>query len=97
MAEYCKQCAEEHLGITDCDDLAGIVPEGKLASVVCEGCGNCLVDSEGICQHTEEDHFRIWNEDDYAPDDEWADDDDEDEWADEGHWDDYPVDTDEVW
>lgn len=63
MADFCRQCAEEHLGIIECDDLAGLTPEGKLVSVLCEGCGHCLVDCEGVCQHSDEEHYQIWNGD----------------------------------
>lgn len=84
MADFCRQCAEEHLGHTDCDDLAGLAPEGRVVSVVCEGCGHCLVDSEGNCQHSDEEHYRIWNED--LDDEEDEDDELEDDWDTEEEW-----------
>jgi hypothetical protein len=53
MADFCKQCSEEHFG-EDFKELAGLsteerVKEGYYAVVMCEGCGPIQVDVEGRC------------------------------------------------
>lgn len=56
MAEFCQQCSIETFG-EDLRDLADVAPpawdaEGAGAAVLCEGCGNTVVDSAGRC---------VWN------------------------------------
>lgn len=48
MADFCRQCSL-HLFDEDCEDLAGLCTEDEMIAVICEGCGQCLVDSDGIC------------------------------------------------
>lgn len=51
MANFCKQCAEEHLG-PGYDDFKDICEPGDLVVVVCEGCEHepyCIVDHTGRC------------------------------------------------
>lgn len=53
MADYCEQCAYEHLDIVSLPghgDLAGLVAAGALVHVLCEGCGPTVVDHLGVCQ-----------------------------------------------
>jgi ribA/ribD-fused uncharacterized protein len=49
MADFCKECYEEHFGPEGTNDLAGLCKEGEIASVICEGCGPIFVNHEGIC------------------------------------------------
>ena len=53
MAEFCKQCSEQVLGISDNDFEGMTTPEQTAAkeftSVLCEGCGDALVDHTGKC------------------------------------------------
>ena len=53
MADFCSQCARELLG-EDCGDMRGLCGPGEVVSVLCEGCGGTLVDSEGRCQFHEQ-------------------------------------------
>ena len=53
MADFCKQCSEETFG-EDFGDLKGLITkeqeeEGYSVSVLCEGCGPAIVNSEGEC------------------------------------------------
>jgi len=55
MADFCKQCSEEHFG-EDGKDLEGIGKrQGKVLQAgygwpaLCEGCGMTLVNEEGPC------------------------------------------------
>lgn len=55
MADFCKACSIDLFG-EDHRELANIVTaqewaEGKVAVVICEGCGHTFVDSEGNCIH----------------------------------------------
>jgi hypothetical protein len=53
MADFCKQCSIEMFG-TDTGDLAGLstpadTAAGTFAIVLCEGCGDTVVDHTGKC------------------------------------------------
>ena len=49
MANFCKQCSIE-IFQEDFADLAGFsVNRQELISVLCEGCGNAVVDNTGEC------------------------------------------------
>lgn len=51
MADFCKDCSIEIFG-EDFHELAGLVPERKTTSALCEGCqheGLCEVDHTGKC------------------------------------------------
>lgn len=56
MADFCKQCSIELFG-EDCKELAGLgeplteeeLKQGYGFPALCEGCGCCLVDNEGVC------------------------------------------------
>jgi len=53
MADFCKLCSEDNFG-EDFGDMANITkPEdtanGRYATVLCEGCGDCQVDHTGTC------------------------------------------------
>jgi hypothetical protein len=53
MADFCEQCAYEHLDITSAPgygDLATTATSTGLARVLCEGCGPTFVDYQGVCQ-----------------------------------------------
>ena len=54
MADYCKQCSEDIFG-KDYGDLKGLVSSGSFAVVLCEGCGDIVVDDNGNC--TTHNHF----------------------------------------
>lgn len=46
MAEFCKQCAEEY----DFPENDAKRPkDDMLVGFLCEGCGFCVVDSDGLC------------------------------------------------
>ena len=47
MADFCKECSIEMFN-EDFRELAGIVPEGQTALVICEGCGFIRVDHNGV-------------------------------------------------
>jgi hypothetical protein len=47
MADYCKQCAEDHGFPNPGSDFAGLVEEDYVAQVLCEGCGFAVVDHTG--------------------------------------------------
>ncbi len=47
MADFCKECSIVMFG-EDFGDLAGLVEEGDVAVVLCEGCGTVAVDDEGV-------------------------------------------------
>lgn len=47
MAEFCKACAEELRAKQS--DFIGICGSEDMAQVLCEGCGNIWVDTEGRC------------------------------------------------
>lgn len=51
MAEFCKQCADDH--DFSCDFVGVTTPEdwenGLAAVVLCEGCGAIQVDPQGRC------------------------------------------------
>lgn len=52
MAEFCLDCAREHFGNDVKSDFHGILEKeesenGKILSVLCEGCGYTYVDHEG--------------------------------------------------
>jgi hypothetical protein len=57
MADFCRQCSEQVLGIPDADytnDLSGLstaddTANGLYATVICEGCGFIQVDHNGRC------------------------------------------------
>lgn len=48
MADFCKQCSEE-LFLVDFGDMANLCSEGQRASVLCEGCGQTMVNAQGEC------------------------------------------------
>jgi len=50
MADYCMQCSIEHFG-EDFKELAGLCSNkpDACAQVICEGCGNTIVDYTGKC------------------------------------------------
>lgn len=53
MADFCKQCSEEMFG-KDFRDLAELMnkeeyTEGFGAAALCEGCGDIVVDYNGVC------------------------------------------------
>lgn len=48
MADFCKACSMENFGF-DARDLAGLCQKGFFAQVICEGCGEILVDHTGKC------------------------------------------------
>lgn len=48
MADFCKACSMENFGF-DARDLAGLCQKGFAAQVICEGCGEILVDHTGKC------------------------------------------------
>jgi hypothetical protein len=55
MADFCQACGVDVWG-RDMKDLAGLVTPadvlaGKVAAVLCEGCGPTLVDEHGRCLH----------------------------------------------
>ena len=57
MAEYCRQCSIRMSG-EDFHELAGQTSQedwkqGKMAVVICEGCGPIQVDPEGNCVSTD--------------------------------------------
>lgn len=53
MAEFCKQCTDELYkpGLLKKEnyDFYGLTPANTYLQVLCEGCGETLVDSEGFC------------------------------------------------
>ena len=57
MADFCRQCSEQILGIPDAEylgDLSGLstaddTAKGLYANVICEGCGFVQVDHTGRC------------------------------------------------
>ena len=59
MAEFCKQCVEDVLGLPgDKNDFVGIQTEettkaGLFSVVICEGCGFIQVDHTGRCVSTD--------------------------------------------
>lgn len=62
MADFCNQCAQEHLGQAE-GDLTGLVGPSGRCYTLCEGCGNCAVNDKGDCvSHTREQHEAIWRE-----------------------------------
>jgi hypothetical protein len=50
MADFCMQCSIDHFG-EDFKDLAGLCSDkpDHVARVICEGCGNTIVDHTGKC------------------------------------------------
>lgn len=48
MADFCKQCSIE-LFDRDFKDMSSLCGPDEIALVLCEGCGQCWVDSDGIC------------------------------------------------
>jgi hypothetical protein len=56
MADFCRQCTEEHFGAkyADQNDMRGATTQqdfadGKAVVVLCEGCGGIQVDPDGNC------------------------------------------------
>ena len=48
MADFCKHCTENILGIDgELNDLKDLVPKGQYVKTLCEGCGEGIFDSEG--------------------------------------------------
>jgi hypothetical protein len=48
MADFCWDCCEKHLGVEGkLNDLRGLCEDDEIAHVLCEGCGQTAVDSEG--------------------------------------------------
>jgi len=48
MADFCEECTKKLFGEGLPNDFVGLAGEGKLAQVLCEGCGGyILVDNEG--------------------------------------------------
>ena len=48
MADFCRQCSVRVFG-SDYGDLRGLCEADEVASTLCEGCGMCWVNSEGVC------------------------------------------------
>jgi len=48
MADFCKQCSNDVFG-EDFGDLKSLCKEDEMVHVLCEGCGQCIVNSEGEC------------------------------------------------
>lgn len=48
MADFCKQCSIDTF-TEDFGDMQGLCKEDEMVHVLCEGCGPCIVDSEGKC------------------------------------------------
>lgn len=53
MADFCKQCADEHgFESGDLDGIVGSGSEHPMAlwlHAICEGCGDAVVNHEGVC------------------------------------------------
>lgn len=49
MADFCRQCSKDVDPNFPGDDLAKLCEEDKAIAVLCEGCGETWVDSEGTC------------------------------------------------
>jgi hypothetical protein len=54
MADFCRQCSIETWG-EDMPDLANLVypkphPPTYHVRALCEGCGPCVVNEDGVCQ-----------------------------------------------
>jgi hypothetical protein len=55
MADFCKQCTEQHLGMDGTkNDMVGLstyedTKNGLYSMVLCEGCGPVQVDHTGKC------------------------------------------------
>ncbi len=48
MADFCWDCAWEHLGVdSELNDMKNLCKEDENAWVLCEGCGEILVDNKG--------------------------------------------------
>ena len=48
MADFCWDCCWEHLGVEGkLNDMKGLCGKEEIARVLCEGCGEVWVDSEG--------------------------------------------------
>lgn len=52
MADFCKRCSLD-LFDKDYGDMKGLCGVDEVALVLCEGCGQCWVDSEGRCTSTD--------------------------------------------
>lgn len=51
MADYCAQCYAAHaFGPPEENDMRAIAHKGGFAWVICEGCGEVVVDHYGFCQ-----------------------------------------------
>lgn len=54
MADFCKQCTRDIMGVENHSDMTGLstaedTARGLYASGICEGCGCIQVDHEGNC------------------------------------------------
>lgn len=49
MADFCKQCSLDHLGIPNYTDLDKLCKDDEYVQVICEGCGQTVVNSKGEC------------------------------------------------
>ena len=48
MADFCWDCCWEHLGVeSHRNDMGGLCGEDEMVHVLCEGCGEILVDGAG--------------------------------------------------
>ena len=48
MADFCKQCSIDVFN-KDFEDMKNLCKPEEMASVLCEGCGFCYVNSQGEC------------------------------------------------
>ena len=48
MADFCWDCVWENLGVeSELNDMKDLCEEGEYVHVLCEGCGEILVDNKG--------------------------------------------------
>ncbi len=48
MADFCWDCVYEVLGVeAELNDFKGLCKDGEVIIVLCEGCGEMMVDSKG--------------------------------------------------
>lgn len=52
MADFCKQCSEEIFN-EDFKELADLCGTAEVCITICEGCGGCRVNKDGVCQGDE--------------------------------------------
>ena len=54
MADFCWDCCDKHLGVeSELNDMKGLCEEGEYVIVLCEGCGQIIVDNKGKRQDDE--------------------------------------------